>query len=78
MHEDARVGSCGGQRLHDQRSTPEVQIHDSESSALLACVLIASSVMTTATARVTAQEGAVTRPDLSGRWQLNRVKVGWL
>jgi hypothetical protein len=41
-------------------------------SALLACALIASGVITTATARVTAQDRAVGRPDLSGGWQLNR------
>lgn len=41
-------------------------------SALLACALIAIGVITTANSRVAAQDHAVSRPDLSGGWQLNR------
>ena len=41
-------------------------------SALFTWALIASAVITTATAGVTAQDRAVGRPDLSGSWQLNR------
>ena len=41
-------------------------------SALLASALIASGLMTPPIARLSAQDIAVIRPDLSGRWQLNR------
>lgn len=41
-------------------------------SALFACALIASGAITTATARVAAQDRVVGRSNLSGTWQLNR------
>jgi hypothetical protein len=41
-------------------------------AVFLACALIGSGALITATTRIAAQERAVSQPNLSGSWQLNR------